>query len=42
MSFKNLEALKRKSTKFIKLMSHLRLSKAYAFGTKKLKNKQKL
>jgi hypothetical protein len=37
-----LEVIKGKPTKFIKIMSHLKLSKAYALGTKKLKNKQKL
>jgi hypothetical protein len=37
MSFFNLEVLKGKPTKFLKIMPHLKLSKAYAFGTKKLK-----
>jgi hypothetical protein len=42
MSFLNLEILKEKPTKSIGIMSHLKLSNAYAFGIKKLKNKQKL
>jgi hypothetical protein len=42
MSFFNLEVLKGKCTKSIGLMPHLKLSKTYDFGTKKLKNKPKL
>ncbi len=42
MSFFNLEVLKRKPTKSVGIMPHLKLSKTYAFGTNKLKNKQKL
>jgi hypothetical protein len=42
MSFFNLEVLKGKPTKSIGIMSHLKLSKAYAFGIKRLKKKQKL
>jgi hypothetical protein len=42
MSFFNLEILKGKPTKSIEIMPHLKLSKTYVFGTKKLKNKQKL
>jgi hypothetical protein len=34
-----LEVLKGKPTKFIKIMPHLKLSKTYVFGTKKLKKK---
>jgi hypothetical protein len=42
MSFSNLEGLKEKPTKSILMMPHVKLSRTYAFGTKKLKNKQKL
>jgi hypothetical protein len=42
VSFFNLEVLKGKLTKFKGILSYLKLSKTYAFGTKKLKNKQKL
>jgi hypothetical protein len=42
MSFLNLKVLKGKLTKFLGIMPHLKLSKTYAFGTKKLKNKQKM
>jgi hypothetical protein len=41
MSFFNLEVLKGKLTKLLGIMPHLKLSKTYGFGTKKLKNKQK-
>jgi len=34
--------MKGKPTKPIRTMPHLKLFKTYAFGTKKLKNKQKL
>jgi hypothetical protein len=34
MSFKNLEVLKRKLTKFIKIMPHLKLSKNVFLGQK--------
>jgi hypothetical protein len=37
-----LEVLKGKSTKSIGIMPHLKLLETYVFGTKKLKNKQKL
>jgi hypothetical protein len=42
MSFLNLEVLKGKPTKSIKIMPHLKLSKTHAFGTKKLKIKTKI
>jgi hypothetical protein len=42
MPFFNLKVLKGKPTKSKGMMPHLKLSKTYAFGTKKLKNKQKL
>jgi len=42
MSFFNLKILKGKLTKFLTIMLHLKLSKTHGFGTKKLKNKQKL
>jgi hypothetical protein len=42
MSFFNLEVLKGKLTKSIKIMPHLKLSKTHAFGTKNLKNKIKI
>jgi hypothetical protein len=42
MSFKNLEVLKGKPTKSIKIMPHLKLSKINKNGTIFLKNKQKL
>jgi hypothetical protein len=42
MSFFNLEVLKGKHTKSIKIMPHLKLSKKNAFGTKKLKIKTKI
>jgi hypothetical protein len=42
MSFFNLKVLKGKPTKSKGIMPHLKLSKTYVFGTKKLKNKQKL
>jgi hypothetical protein len=42
MSFFNLEFLKGKPTKSKGIMPHLKLSKTYAFATKKLKKKQKL
>ncbi len=42
MSFLNLEVLKGNPTKYIGIIPHLKLSKTYVFGTKKLKNKQKL
>jgi hypothetical protein len=38
----NLEVLKGKFTKFVWIMPHVKLSKTYDFGTKKLKNKKKL
>jgi hypothetical protein len=41
MSFFNLEVLKGKPTKFIKIMPHIKLFKTYVFGTKKLKKKNK-
>jgi hypothetical protein len=34
MSFKNLEVLKGKPAKSIKIMTHLKLLKTYVFGTK--------
>jgi hypothetical protein len=37
-----LEVLKGKHTNFVGIMPHLKLSKTYDFGTKKLKNKQQL
>jgi hypothetical protein len=37
MSFLNLEILKRKPTESKGIMPHLKLSKTYDFGTKKLK-----
>jgi hypothetical protein len=42
MSFLNLEVLKGKPTKFLRILFHQKLSKTYVFGTKNLKNKQKL
>jgi hypothetical protein len=42
MSFFDMEVLKGKPTKSKGIMPHLELSKTYVFGTKKLKNKQKL
>jgi hypothetical protein len=42
MSFLNLEVLKGKPTKFLGILPHLKLTKPYAFGTKKLTNKKKL
>jgi hypothetical protein len=40
ISFFNLEVLKRKLTKSIKIMPHPKHSKTYAFETKKLKRNQ--
>jgi hypothetical protein len=42
MSFFNLEVLKRKPTKFIKIMPHVKLSNVYTFRTKKLKKQTKI
>jgi hypothetical protein len=42
MSFLNLKVLKGKPTKSKGIMPHLKLSKTYAFGIKKLKSKQNL
>jgi hypothetical protein len=42
MSFFNLEILKGKLEKFEGIMPNWKLFKNYAFGTKKLKSKQKL
>jgi hypothetical protein len=42
MSIFSLKVLKRKPTKFFKIMPHLKLLKTYAFGTRKLKDKQKM
>jgi hypothetical protein len=41
MSFLNLEVLKGKPTKSKRIMTHVKLSKTYVFGTKKLKKKKK-
>ncbi len=41
-SFFDMEVLKGKPTKSKGIMPHLEFSKTYVFGTKKLKNKQKL
>jgi hypothetical protein len=42
MSFFNLKVLKKNPIKSKIIMPHLKLSKKYAFGTKTLKNKQKM
>jgi hypothetical protein len=34
------ESSKKKPTKFLKIMPHLKVSKTYVFGTKKLKGKK--
>jgi hypothetical protein len=41
MSFKNFKVLKRKPTKFIGIMSHIKLSKKNVLGPKKKKQKKK-
>jgi hypothetical protein len=42
MSFLNLELLKGKPTKSIKIMPHLKISKTYTFGIKELKKIKKI